>query len=77
MTEQKKTASRIYVCHDKLTGDVKVVRANNPSQAINYWTRERINVRVAKAEDMIGVQKTEILDATADVHPDQQPLPNL
>lgn len=55
---------RIYVTHDKTTGDVAFCRANTPAQAINYVTRDRFSIRVAKAEDMIGVQKSEILDAT-------------
>lgn len=74
MTDEKKTAARIYVCHDKTTGDVKYVRANNPAQAIGAWMRSRINVRVAKPEDVMGVSKSELLDATATEHPDQQVL---
>lgn len=74
MSEEKKPAARIYVCHDKTTGDVKYVRAANPAQAIGAWMRNRINVRVAKPEDVMGVSKSELLDATADVHPDQQKL---
>lgn len=69
---------RIYVTHDKVTGDVSFCRANTPAQAINYVTRDRFSIRVAKAEDMIGVQKSEILDATlGGVHPDQMPLPSV
>ena len=66
---------RIYRTHDKATGDVSFCRANTPAQAINYVTRDRFTIRVAKADDMIGVAREEILDATLPgVHPDQQPL---
>lgn len=64
---------RLYVCNDTTTGDVKFVRANSPSQSRNAWLGVRIEVRPARAEDMIGVNHDEILDALA-VHPDQQPL---
>ena len=73
--ETKPAAARIYVCHDRTTGDVKYVRATNPAQAIGAWLRNRIAVRVAKPEDVMGVSKSELLDATAtEPHPDQQPL---
>lgn len=55
---------RIYVTHDKTTGDVSFCRANTPAQAINYVTRDRFSIRTARPEDMIGVQASEILDAT-------------
>ena len=75
MTE-KKTASRHYRIVDKANNAVTFCKANNPSQAINYVTRDRFTIYVAKVEDVIGVDPKMILDATvAGVHPDQQKLP--
>lgn len=71
----EKPKGRIYRTHDKATGDIKFCRAGNPAQAINYVTRDRFSISVATPEDMIGVQRSEILDATVPgVHPDQLPL---
>lgn len=67
--------SRIYRIHDKLTGDVAFIRSATMAQAINWNTRDRFNVSVASVDDVIGVPKESIQDATvAGVHPDQQPL---
>jgi hypothetical protein len=69
----KKTPSRIYIVTDKRDATVTNVRATNPSQAINYATRDRFSIRVATVDDFIA--KESVLDATvAGVHPDQQPL---
>jgi len=74
MTE-KKTPSRVYVVQDKSDHSIVNVRATNPSQAINYATRDRFTVRVATFDDALAMDKASILDATvAGVHPDQQPL---
>jgi len=71
----KKTKTRIYRVHDKTTGDVVFVRATTASQGANYATRDRLNIRVAEQDDLLGVDPKEVLDATRDVvHPDQQPL---
>ena len=69
---ESKPATRIYRSHDKLTGDVTFCRARNPAQAINYVTRDRFSISVATQDDLLGVAKAEVLDAT---HPDQAPLP--
>lgn len=75
MIDTRKPLSRIYRTHDKTTGDVVFVRATTSAQAINYVTRDRFSIRTVTPEDMIGVQRTEILDATVSgLHPDQQPL---
>lgn len=70
-----KSKSRIYRIHDKLTGDVAFIRSPSMSQAINRNTRDRFNVSVASVDDVLGVPKDAIQDATKpNVHPDQQPL---
>ena len=74
MTE-KKTPSRVYVITDKRDQTIVNCRAVNPSQAINYATRDRFSIRVATFDDALSMDKTKILDATTGVHPDQQPLP--
>jgi hypothetical protein len=67
-----KTKSRLYRFHDKKTGDVIFCRANTFAQGLNYSTRDRYEGRVCTPDDMIGVSKDEILDATIPgVHPDQ------
>lgn len=74
MSETKQAVSRIYRTHDKATGDVVFCRARNPAQAINYVTRDRFSLSVATQDDLLGVAKSEVLDATAPgVHPDQAP----
>jgi len=71
----KKTPSRVYVVSDKRDNSITNVRATNPSQAINYATRDRFTIRVATFDDALAMDKDKILDATAPgVHPDQQPL---
>ena len=76
MSELNKPVSRIYRTHDKLTGDVTFCRARNPAQAINYVTRDRFCIDVASQDDLLGVPRNEVLDATIPgVHPDQAPLP--
>ena len=76
MSDEKKNASRIYRVHDKKTGDVSFCRANTAASAVNYVTRDRLNVRVAATDDVLGVPRTEIMDATLSppIHPDQAPL---
>jgi hypothetical protein len=79
MSDTKKPASRIYRIHDKLTGDVSFCRARTTAQAINYVTRDRFTISPAKPDDLLGVARNEVLDATLDgVHPDQikMPLPD-
>jgi hypothetical protein len=72
----EKPKGRIYRTHDKTTGDVVFCRATTPAQAINFVTRDRFSISVATPDDLIGVQRSEILDATIPgVHPDQAPLP--
>ena len=76
MSDPKSPVSRIYRTHDKLTGDVTFCRARNPAQAINYVTRDRFSISVATTDDVLGVPRDEVLDATkAGVHPDQAPPP--
>jgi len=72
---EKKTPSRVYVITDKQSSSIVNVRATNPSQAINYATRDRFSIRVATFDDALAMDKAAILDATVPgVHPDQQPL---
>ena len=74
MSEVNKPVSRIYRTHDKTTGDVVFCRARNPAQAINYVTRDRFSISVATTDDVLGVPRGEVLDATLPgVHPDQAP----
>lgn len=74
MTDTK-PKGRIYRFHDRKTGDVTFCRALNPAAALNYVTRDRHEYRVATQDDMVGVTRAEILDATVPgLHPDQQPL---
>lgn len=70
----KKTATRIYLVTDKQSKESPIaVRATNPSQAVNYVTRDRFSIRVATVDDFIN--RDTVLDATVPgVHPDQQKL---
>lgn len=78
MNDSKKTASRYYRVTDKQANAVTFCKAHNPAQAVNYVTRDRFSIEVAKIDDVIGVDPKSILDATVPgVHPDQQPLPEI
>jgi hypothetical protein len=73
---EKKTPSRYYIVNDKQSQSRTYVKAHTPAQAVNYATRDRFSIAVATPDDMIGVDRASILDATAQpaVHPDQQKL---
>jgi hypothetical protein len=76
LSDTKSPVSRIYRLHDVKSGDVAFCRARNPAQALNYVTRDRYRLSVATTDDVLGVPRSEVLDATLPgVHPDQAPLP--
>lgn len=67
--------TRIYLIRDHETKKVVLVRAPNPSQALNYYTRDRFEIEVASVEQALGFKPEDVIDASdTKVHPDQKPL---
>lgn len=44
--------ARIYVIRDRLNQSTRLVRANNPAQALRYVARDQFTVAPAKADDI-------------------------
>lgn len=62
---EKKTPTRLYVIGWN-DGTRTYVRATNAPSALRAASRNRATVDVAKPDDMIGVSRDAIIDATAD-----------
>lgn len=49
------TEARVYIVKDTLNHSTRLVRANNPAQAVRYVASQIFTVKPAKTEDLVGL----------------------
>ena len=49
------TEARVYLVKDRLNQSTRLIRANNPAQALRYVANDQFSVSTAKANDLVAL----------------------
>lgn len=49
------TEARVYIVKDRLNQSTRLIRANNPAQALRYVANDQFAVSTAKANDLVAL----------------------